>query len=181
MAVYQTPFGNIRRDDGCRDDYARLHVYDPPPVGIGAIILQAAALRSFQRAEEAYGRRLWRPEWPGKLRMAVDDTLWKGEFVRDRDIRNFRPIILTGSIRSCETAKRLYFSAENQARIAAGDGSRYARPESTLHPHGLAIDVDTRFLNSTIHDLLFKFGWRQSRPKDEPWHFSYTGTWMPAA
>jgi len=174
MTAFTTPFGKVRRDTGCRDDYDRLYVYDQPPLGSGVIILQSAAVRSFQRAEEAYAKKIWRPRFPKNLTRPIDEQLWKGEFSREKDKdgrRVFRPIFLTGSIRSCATQERLYRS----------DNKRYAKPGSTLHPHGLAIDVHTGFLNTTIRDILLNHGWEQSRPDDEPWHFSFTGTWMSAA
>ena len=171
MATHETPFGTVIREEGCHDDYERLYTYDQPPLGSGVIVLQRAAVRSFQRAEEAYARRLWRLGWPRKVTLPIDDKLWRGDFARELERREFRPIILTGSIRSCATQTRLWRS----------DNKRFAAPGSTLHPHGLAIDVSTFFLNATIRALLLNHGWRQSRPDDEPWHFSFTGTWMQAA
>lgn len=74
-----------------------------------------------------------------------------------------KEVVLTGSWRSCALQKQLYDS----------DHSRYAHPNSTLHTQGLAIDVNTNVLNDRIHDALCAHGWKQSRPDDEPWHFSF--------
>lgn len=172
MAVLETEYGPIRRDEGvCRDNYDRLVVYDQPPAGGSPIILQRAAMRSFQLAEERYARR-WLPGYPRKLRRPIEAEVW-GKSREDVEFRVFRPIYLTGSIRSCATARALYYSEENQERIRRTGTSRYAKPEGTLHPHGLAIDVHTGYLNDRIRHVLEAEGWRQSRPDDEPWHFSF--------
>jgi hypothetical protein len=150
MSEHSTPFGKIRRVDGCKDDYKRIGVYDQPPVGGAPVVLQGPALKSFREAENRYGnKRHWRPGRP-KAQLRKDGT-------------RFRPIFLTGSIRSCELQKRLYES----------DPNRFAHPSQTLHTHGLAIDVHTGYLNGTIKMILRNVGWNQSRPVDEPWHFSF--------
>lgn len=74
-----------------------------------------------------------------------------------------KPVRVTGTWRSCEY----------QASLYAKDSSRYANPNSTLHTQGLAIDVHTGYLNAKVRDSLLKHGWHQSRPVDEPWHFSF--------
>jgi hypothetical protein len=74
-----------------------------------------------------------------------------------------QPVRVTGTIRACET----------QAALYASDSSRYAHPNVTLHTQGLAIDVNTNFLDERIRKSLLAHGWHQSRPDDEPWHFSY--------
>jgi hypothetical protein len=175
MTTYDTDYGEIRRDQGvCRDNYDRLVSYDQPPAGGTPVILQRAAMRAFQRSEEAYGKRMWRPGFPKKRKGRISKEVWGNTRDKDKDgIRVFRPIFLTGSIRSCATAQMLYFSKENQDRIRTTGSSRYARPEATVHPHGLAIDVHTGYLNSTIRGILLGHGWKQSRPEDEPWHFSF--------
>ena len=73
------------------------------------------------------------------------------------------PVIVTGTIRSCA----------QQAALYAMDPSRYANPNATLHTQGLAIDVHTGHLNDKIRKSLLAHGWHQSRPDDEPWHFSF--------
>jgi len=77
---------------------------------------------------------------------------WKRYYVR-----------VTGTIRTCEY----------QAALYASDPSRYAHPNSTLHTHGLAIDVHTTYLSEKLRKALLAHGWHQSRPDDEPWHFSF--------
>lgn len=72
-------------------------------------------------------------------------------------------IVLTGSIRSCELQWQLYRS----------DPNRYAHPNTTLHTQGLAIDVHTDFLDGHVKKNLELCGWKQARPGDEPWHFSF--------
>jgi hypothetical protein len=56
------------------------------------------------------------------------------------------------------------------------DPSRFAHPSVGLHTQGLAIDIHTAFLNKRLKRALLKHGWTQSRPDDEPWHFSYGWT-----
>lgn len=76
-----------------------------------------------------------------------------------------REIKITGSIRSCAQQASLYRS----------DPSRYASPNTTLHTQGLAIDVSTNDpdLEGRVRKVLLDVKFRQSRPDDEPWHFSY--------
>jgi hypothetical protein len=76
------------------------------------------------------------------------------------------PIVLTGSIRSCAQQTELYRS----------DSSRYANPNTTAHTRGLAIDVSTAITkkrDDEIRKALFRRGWHQVRPDDEPWHYSF--------
>lgn len=70
---------------------------------------------------------------------------------------------VTGSNRSCAY----------QAALYATDKDRYAHPDKTLHTQGLAIDVHTGYLSEKLRKALLEEGWNQSRPVDEPWHFSY--------
>jgi hypothetical protein len=75
-------------------------------------------------------------------------------------------IKLTGTWRSCALQSQLYNS----------DKTRYAHPDKTLHTQGLAIDVSTNYgtyKTWRIKRALLNHGWKQSRPDDEPWHFSY--------
>lgn len=77
-----------------------------------------------------------------------------------RDIR-----VLPGTNRTCATQERLYHE----------DSSRYAKPEITGHPRGLAIDVDQSqgwLALRRIRRALLAEGWVQVRP-DELWHYSY--------
>lgn len=85
-------------------------------------------------------------------------------------IRTNRPIgqrdiiITSGSNRSCAT----------QAMLHAREPGRFADPLTTGHTRGLAIDVNTAQPNQAlIRECLIAEGWNQSRPDDEPWHFSY--------
>ena len=75
-----------------------------------------------------------------------------------------RPIKLTGSWRSCA----------HQAELFAGDSKRFADPDVTGHCRGIAIDVSTAVPNQDIiAQCLSDSGWTQTRPDDEPWHWSY--------
>jgi hypothetical protein len=80
---------------------------------------------------------------------------------------------VTGTSRSCEL----------QAQLYASDRSRYAPPSVGLHTQGLAIDVDTNWQQALDGPTEWKFkqamkaaGWTQTRPDDEPWHWSYGWT-----
>lgn len=80
--------------------------------------------------------------------------------------RRAQHIFCTGTWRSCSYQRELY----------ASDSNRYAHPDVTLHPRGLAIDVDQNqswLKRRRIHRILTKLGWKRVRPKDEPWHYSY--------
>ena len=154
MAVQtiQTPFGPIRKATGCKDDYENLEVYDQPGAG-SVIVLQAPAVRSLQDAEEAVYRKM-HPILAARRKR--------------KDRRPGRELItvLAGSKRTCEL----------QAILYRRDPNRYASPNTTLHTHGLAIDVSqaqgARKLRHIHHALMMR-GWHQSRPDDEPWHYSY--------
>jgi hypothetical protein len=71
-------------------------------------------------------------------------------------------ISLTGSWRSCAIQTAGY-------RLNPG---RFADPASSMHPQGLAIDVRNP-VPANVRAALLASGWFQSRPDDEPWHFSY--------
>ena len=78
-----------------------------------------------------------------------------------------RQVKLTGSFRSCAFQLQLWQS----------DPNRYAHPSVGLHTQALAIDVSTaQGDQDRIRYLLKKNGWTQSRPDDEPWHYSYGWT-----
>lgn len=78
--------------------------------------------------------------------------------------RQGRPIRLTGSWRSCAYQRELYHR----------DSHRYAHPDTSAHTRGLAIDVSTaQPRQRRIKRVLRKHGWKQVRPDDEPWHWSY--------
>lgn len=84
-----------------------------------------------------------------------------------------RPVQVTGTLRSCET----------QAVLYASDPNRYAPPSVGLHTQGLAIDVHTGWQANLDEKVEARFkkamkdaGWTQSRPTDEPWHWSFGWT-----
>ena len=75
-----------------------------------------------------------------------------------------RHVRVTGTWRSCAYQKELYES----------DNNRYAPPDKTLHTRGLAIDIHTGFLPDVLlFRILRNHGWYQTRPADEPWHWSF--------
>jgi hypothetical protein len=75
-----------------------------------------------------------------------------------------RAILLTGSSRSCEL----------QTELHAGDPKRFADPNVSLHPEGLAIDVNTvQPFAALAYKALAHVGWVRVRPTDEPWHHSW--------
>lgn len=78
-------------------------------------------------------------------------------------------VFVTGSHRTCAYQRELY----------ARDPRRYAHPNSGVHTHGLAVDVDSTQLGKvgkngkTVRETFRAVGWKQSRPDDEPWHHSW--------
>lgn len=106
------------------------------------IVLQSPALKSFQECEVRYGER------------SRFHKKWHGP--------HGRPISITGSIRTCALQRHLY----------AKDPGRFANPNTSLHPRGLAIDVFVPY-RPVIRTILLAHGWQQARPDDEPWHFSF--------
>lgn len=75
-----------------------------------------------------------------------------------------RQIGLTGSHRTCA----------QQAALYKKDPHRFAPPDASLHPRGLAVDVSQAQPNlAMIRTILKAHGWKQARPTDEPWHYSY--------
>jgi hypothetical protein len=141
----RTPTGIIHYGGSCVDNYPNVEIYDQPPAGGSPVKLQRPALRAFRKAEREYAKL---SGWsPGRIRRVGG-----------------RPIVLTGSWRSCAYQRELY----NR------DSSRYAHPDVTGHCRGIAIDVSTAQLNQTlIARALYRSGWRRVRPDDEPWHWSY--------
>ena len=74
-----------------------------------------------------------------------------------------RAILLTGSWRACDLQRSLWES----------DPSRFANPDGSLHPQGLAIDVSTIMPDfDKAHAALAHVGWHRAR-SDEPWHHSW--------
>ena len=87
------------------------------------------------------------------------------ESFHDAEIHLGLQIGLTGSWRSCAYQRELY----------AQDPARFAPPDKTAHPRGLAVDVSQAMPParlSAIDDALRRRGWHQARA-DEPWHYSY--------
>ncbi len=107
----------------------------------------------------------------GLVRLAprdVDVTLQKPalDSLRAVEEKLSRQIYVTGSLRTCELQHDLY----------ASDPKRYASPLVGVHCQGLAIDVHTGHLDEVLRSTLLHHGWNQSRPTDEPWHFSFRVT-----
>ena len=59
-----------------------------------------------------------------------------------------------------------------QAAKYAENPRRYGSPDKSAHVVGLAIDIVDVDIQAALPHLLFE-GWQQTRPGDEPWHFSY--------
>jgi hypothetical protein len=66
-----------------------------------------------------------------------------------------------------------YRSYSEQAALYASKPDIAAPPGSSLHERGLAIDVNTGSLNSSVADCLKRAGFFQGSTFGEPWHFSY--------
>lgn len=147
MTDYHTKYGTIHYGGFCEDDYPNITQYDQPRTGGLPIKLQAPAMRAFQEAEErVQSRRVRKLHAP-------------------RSSKNFRPIVCTGTWRSCAL----------QAELYARDPNRYASPSGTGHTRGIAIDVSTALGSSfqrKVRRALKAVGWEQARP-DEPWHYSF--------
>jgi hypothetical protein len=106
---------------------------------------------------------------------AVDSLRWVASEIGQWGPFRFRKrvVLVTGTIRTCE----------RQAALYASDPSRYAPPSVGLHTQGLAIDVDMNWYTALSDKLKGRFrtamraaGWTQSRPTDEPWHWSFGWT-----
>jgi len=77
-----------------------------------------------------------------------------------------KPIPITGAYRSLAA----------QATAYASDSDRFAPPDKSWHPKGLAIDVHSSYMNDPRLILaLSGTGWQQSGLPKEPWHWSYGG------
>lgn len=144
--AYRTPYGRIWYGGPCRDDYPNLVTYDQGG-GHTVLTLQRPAMRAFWAAQVRLAKRLG----------------WSERRLEEHP--HGKPIrVLPGTNRTCATQHRLWKS----------DPKRYARPEITGHTRGLAIDVDqTQGYLELVRRCLLAEGWRQVRPDDEPWHFSY--------
>jgi hypothetical protein len=109
--------------------------------------LQAAAWRGLRQAQREFARLCgWSEE----------------RLARHPDGRPIR--LLPGSWRSCA----------RQAELHASDPRRFAAPEISGHPRGIAIDVDqSQPRLRLVNRALRRAGWLQARPDDEPWHWSW--------
>lgn len=75
-----------------------------------------------------------------------------------------RPIPITGAYRSLAV----------QASAYATDPERFAPPSRSLHPKGLAIDVNSANMNEpALIAALSQTGWAQTALPKEPWHWSF--------
>lgn len=54
-----------------------------------------------------------------------------------------------------------------------GGKPRYASPEKGLHVVGLAFDIHADYNKPEVYEAFRQEGWHQTRPVDEPWHWSY--------
>jgi hypothetical protein len=107
--------------------------------------LQLCALRAYRRACKEF----------------ADRSGWSEERIKRT---GGRPILVTGTWRSC--ALQTHLHEEDPDRFASANGS--------LHPQGLAIDVDTRLVDfAKASASLTHLGWHIPRPDDEPWHHSW--------
>lgn len=151
--VKDTKFGRVwRLSGGCKDNW--------PNVMTGTV-----------GGKYAVGG----PETYTLQKPALDSLAWvAGEIaaIGPFKIRK-RPVRVTGTARSCAL----------QASLYASDRSRYAPPSVGLHTQALAIDVDTNWQQGLDSKTEWKFkkamlaaGWTQSRPSDEPWHWSFGWT-----
>jgi hypothetical protein len=88
--------------------------------------------------------------------------------LRAAEARLGREIVVTGSFRTCSLQAVLYKS----------DPNRFAPNTVGVHCQALAIDVTTEDpeLKTKVRKALLAEGWHQSRPEDEPWHWSYKVT-----
>lgn len=69
-----------------------------------------------------------------------------------------------------------YRTIEQQTAAYASDPERFAPPARSLHPKGLAIDVNGTRINLADPQLisaLSRAGWAQTALPAEPWHWSF--------
>jgi hypothetical protein len=136
-----TPTGPAFRSSTCKDDWPNMQT---AKVCGQVLHMQASAIRAYREACRLFAKRSgWSPT-------RIKRT-------------GGRPILLTGSWRSCALQTELHNS----------DPSRFASPNGSLHPQGLAIDVSTAMPDfEQAHKALATVGWRRAR-SDEPWHHSW--------
>lgn len=71
------------------------------------------------------------------------------------------------------SANDAYRPYATQAAGYARDPERYANPNKGLHVVGLAFDIHSDFNTPEVYNAFRQEGWHQTRPGDEPWHWSY--------
>jgi len=143
----KTPYGVIHYGGECRDDYPNFVTYDQGG-GHTILTLQRPAMRAF---------------WAAEIRLATR-LGWSDTRIEENDGHGRAIYVLSGTNRTCATQYRLWKS----------DPDRYASPNSTGHTRGLCLDVSQVQPNlDLIRRALMNEGWKQVRPGDEPWHFSY--------
>ncbi len=136
-----TPTGPAFRSSTCRDDYENMRT---AKVCGQVLHMQLSGLRAYREACRLFAKR----------------SGWSAARIKRT---GGRPILLTGSWRSCALQRHLHDL----------DPKRFADPDGSLHPQGLAIDVDTGTPDfEDAHKALASVGWRRARP-DEPWHHSW--------
>ncbi len=76
---------------------------------------------------------------------------------------------------SCNDAYRSFaIQAQAASRGETINGKpRFADPNKGLHVVGLAFDIHSDFNNADVYQAFREDGWHQTRPIDEPWHWSY--------
>lgn len=145
--AYKTPYGRIWYGGPCEDHYRNMVTYDQGH-GNTVLTLQRPAMRAFWAAQVRLAKRL------GWSDARIEREGGKGKPIK----------VLPGTNRTCATQYQLWRK----------DPKRYAHPDITGHTRGLAIDVDQSQPNlDKIHRCLLAEGWKQARPDDEPWHYSY--------
>jgi hypothetical protein len=115
------------------------------------------------RCRDDYGRIEIYHQVPGQRWVRLQRAALRS-FVEAEDKLGFK-IFLTGSLRTCELQTALYM----------GDQDRFAHPDKTAHPRGLAIDVSngmSKTKRDKVRRALRARGWHQAR-LDELHHYSY--------
>lgn len=137
----KTKFGPAHRSSTCRDNWPNIVTVK---VCGQQLHMQRCAIRAYREACRVFAR----------------NTGWSDARIKKT---GGRPILLTGSWRSCAL----------QTELHDRDPSRFASPDGSLHPQGLAIDVSTAAPDfDKAHRALAVVGWRRARA-DEPWHHSW--------
>ena len=108
---------------------------------------------------------------PVKLQRPAMKSFKEAEQAISRKFGSKQRILLIGnSWRSCAFQRECWEK----------DPSRFAHPDVGLHTRALAIDVNqnqSALKRRRIHTALTNRGWKQVRPDDEPWHYSF---WLRA-